>query len=134
MLSLIVSFSVKLVGICWEMKKTITIIICFLLLLLKIIIPQILVEKFCFTIHLSYLQYCYQVWVLISIHCEVYLIQHYTCDKVCQWLAAGQWFSPGTSVSSTNKTDCYDITDILLKVVLNTINQNQLLCRDKHTL
>jgi hypothetical protein len=43
------------------------------------------------------------------------------CDKVCQWLATGQWFSPGTLVSSTNKTDCHDITEILLKVVLNTI-------------
>ena len=28
-----------------------------------------------------------------------------------------------TPVSSTNKTDCHDITDILLKVVLNTIKQ-----------
>jgi hypothetical protein len=27
------------------------------------------------------------------------------CDKVCQWLATGQWFSAGTLVSSTNKTD-----------------------------
>jgi hypothetical protein len=36
---------------------------------------------------------------------------------------AGQWFSPGTPVSSTNKTDCHDITEILLKVALNTINQ-----------
>jgi hypothetical protein len=27
------------------------------------------------------------------------------CDKVCQWLVAGRWFSPGTPVSSTNKTD-----------------------------
>jgi hypothetical protein len=27
-------------------------------------------------------------------------------------------------VSSTNKTDCHDITEILLKVALNTINQN----------
>jgi hypothetical protein len=27
------------------------------------------------------------------------------CDKVCQLLAARQWFSLGTSVSSTNKTD-----------------------------
>jgi hypothetical protein len=27
------------------------------------------------------------------------------CDKVCQWLAAGQWFSLGTPVSSTNKTN-----------------------------
>ena len=40
-----------------------------------------------------------------------------TSDKVCQWLATGQWFSPGTPVSSTN------ITKILLKVALNTINQ-----------
>jgi len=31
------------------------------------------------------------------------------CDKVCQWLAAGQWFSPGTPVSSYNKTDCHNI-------------------------
>ena len=40
------------------------------------------------------------------------------CDKVCQWLAAGRWFSP---MSSTNKTDCHDIVEILLKMVLNTI-------------
>ena len=43
------------------------------------------------------------------------------CDKVCQWLAAGQWFSPGTPGSSTNKTDRHDIAEILLKVALNTI-------------
>jgi hypothetical protein len=36
-------------------------------------------------------------------------------DKVCQWLATGRWFSPGTLVSSTNKTDRHDITEILLK-------------------
>ena len=41
------------------------------------------------------------------------------CDKVCQWLATGLWFS---LVSSTNKTDRHDITEILLKVALNTIN------------
>jgi hypothetical protein len=35
----------------------------------------------------------------------------------------GRWFSPGTPVSSTNKTDRHDITEILLKVVLNTIKQ-----------
>jgi hypothetical protein len=34
---------------------------------------------------------------------------------------AGWWFSPGTLVSSTNKTDRHDITEILLKVALNTI-------------
>ena len=27
----------------------------------------------------------------------------------------GQWFSPGTPVSSTNKTDCYDSTELLNK-------------------
>ena len=43
------------------------------------------------------------------------------CDKVCQLLAAGHWFSPGTPVSSTNKTDRYDLTEILLKVALNNI-------------
>ena len=44
------------------------------------------------------------------------------CDKVCRCLATGQWFSPCTPVSSTNKTDSHDITEILLKVALNTIN------------
>jgi hypothetical protein len=37
-------------------------------------------------------------------------------------VATGQWFSPGTLVSSTNKTYQHDITKILLKVPLNTIN------------
>ena len=32
-----------------------------------------------------------------------------------------QWLSPGTPVSSTNQTDGHDITDILLKVALNTL-------------
>jgi hypothetical protein len=31
------------------------------------------------------------------------------------------WFSLGTLVSSTNKTDHHDITEILLKVAVNTI-------------
>jgi hypothetical protein len=35
----------------------------------------------------------------------------------------GQWFSPDTPVSSTNKTDRHDRTEILLKVALNTIFQ-----------
>jgi hypothetical protein len=36
------------------------------------------------------------------------------------WL--GRWFSP---VSSINKTDRHDVAEILLKVVLNTINQTK---------
>jgi hypothetical protein len=47
------------------------------------------------------------------------------CDKVCQWLTAGRWFSLGTPVSSTNKADRHDLTEILLKVALNTPNLNQ---------
>jgi hypothetical protein len=35
--------------------------------------------------------------------------------------AAGWWFSPGIPVFSTNKTCHHDITEILLKVALNTI-------------
>jgi hypothetical protein len=38
-------------------------------------------------------------------------------------LAHGWWFSPGTPASSTTKTGCHDIAEILLKVALNTINQ-----------
>ena len=34
---------------------------------------------------------------------------------------AGRPFSQGTQVSSTNKTDCHDITEIVLKMALNTI-------------
>jgi hypothetical protein len=45
------------------------------------------------------------------------------CDKVWQWIATGRRFSPGTPVSSTNKTGRHDISEIMLKVALNTINQ-----------
>jgi hypothetical protein len=45
------------------------------------------------------------------------------CDKVCQWFAAGRWQSPSIPISFTNETDCHDITEILLKVALNTTTQ-----------
>ena len=38
-------------------------------------------------------------------------------DKIGQWLATGGWFSLDTPVSSTNKTDCHDIAEILLSGV-----------------
>ena len=41
-------------------------------------------------------------------------------NMVCQWLAAGRG-SPGPPVSSTNKTDRHDITEILFKVEFNII-------------
>jgi hypothetical protein len=46
-------------------------------------------------------------------------------DEVYQLLAHGRWFSPGTPASSTTKTGRHDIAEILLKVTLNTKNQNQ---------
>jgi hypothetical protein len=59
------------------------------------------------------------LWVRIPFSRDV--LDTTLCDKVCQWLAAGRWFSPGTLISSTNKTDSHDIIEILLKVALNTI-------------
>jgi hypothetical protein len=59
------------------------------------------------------------LWIRISIKTRCTTL----CDKVCQWLATGQWFSPGPPVSSTNKTDRHDITEILLKVAFDTIKQ-----------
>ena len=48
----------------------------------------------------SYLQSLHQN----KVHCAV-----------CQWLVTGQWFSPGTPVSSTNKIDRHDITESGIK-------------------
>ena len=47
-------------------------------------------------------------------------------DKVYQLLAYGRWFSLGTPASSTTKTGRHHRTEILLKVALNTKNQNQI--------
>ena len=83
-----------------------------------------------------YTRYKNMWWSLNPTHGEVYSIQKYVmkfesyswwgvldtkiCDEVCQWLATGQWFSPGTPVSFTNKTYHHDIAELLLKVSLNT--------------
>ena len=40
----------------------------------------------------------------------------------CQWLGTDLGVFPGTPISSSNKTYRHDITEILLKVALNTIN------------
>ena len=48
---------------------------------------------------------------------KVYSIQHYVIKFVSD---LRQVFSPGTPVSSTNKTDHHDITEILLKLTLDT--------------
>jgi hypothetical protein len=66
------------------------------------------------------------LWVRISMRARCTTF----CDKVCQWLVTGRWFCPGPPVSSTNKTDRHDITEILLKVALNTIKQTTLYWND----
>ena len=43
------------------------------------------------------------------------------CDKVCQWLATGLWFSPVLRFPPPIKTYHHDIAEILLKVAFNTI-------------
>ena len=48
-----------------------------------------------------------RVWIPLKVRCTL-------CDKVCQW------FFLGTPFSSTNKTDCHDIAEKLLKALLNT--------------
>ena len=42
-------------------------------------------------------------------------------STLSKWLVAGRRFSPGTAVSSTNKTYLHNITEIFLKVALSTI-------------
>jgi hypothetical protein len=66
------------------------------------------------------------LWVRILIRATCTTL----CDKVCQWLTTGQWFSLCPLVSSTNKTDGHDKTKILLKGALNTVKTN----KQKHNL
>ena len=54
------------------------------------------------------------------IHGKVYSMHHYVIKFVSD-LQQVCGFSPGFPVSNTIKTDCHDITEILLKVALNTI-------------
>jgi hypothetical protein len=76
------------------------------------------------------------VWQLDSqLPMQSVTYHHYSCefethsgdttlfDKVWQGLTADRWFTQGTLVSSINKTDRNDITEIFLNVALNTINQ-----------
>jgi hypothetical protein len=60
---------------------------------------------------LIFLSVTLKLWVQIPSRRGV--LDTILCDKLCLWIAAGQWFSPGTPVSFTNKTDCHDIAEIL---------------------
>jgi hypothetical protein len=43
-------------------------------------------------------------------------------DTICHKLAAGRWFSPGTEVTASAKTDRHDMTETLLKEELKHHN------------
>ena len=62
--------------------------------------------------------YHYYSWEFES--CSWRVVLDTLCDKVCQWLATSQWFLG----FATNKTDCHNITAILLKMVLKHHNPN----------
>ena len=70
------------------------------------------------------------------VHGKVYLmgpvLDTTLCDKVCQLLATGHWFSTGSPLFSNNKTGRHDIIEILLKVALNTINQTNQLQKENY--
>ena len=62
------------------------------------------------------------LWVRISIRARCTKL----CDKVGQWLVTVRWFSLGPPVAFINKTDCHDITEILLKKALSIIKQTNI--------
>jgi hypothetical protein len=65
-------------------------------------------------------------------------IYNYLCNQclspVCPWLAAGWRFPSGTPLSIIIKTYLHDITEILLKVVLNTITLTQIPYKTTHSI
>ena len=79
------------------------------------------------SLHIYIYIYIYRLdYLTICMILIIKLYIYFVCTWLDSWwLATGQWFSSGTLVSSTNKTDIHDITEILFKVLLNTINQTK---------
>jgi hypothetical protein len=61
------------------------------------------------------------------VHGEVYSIQHYVIKFVSDLRQVGEILR-----FSANKTDCHDITEILLKVTLNAIHQPTMITFPRH--
>jgi hypothetical protein len=59
---------------------------------------------------LSRLMLC--VRILIRARCTT------LCDGVCEWLAAGRWFTLYLPVFSINKTDRHEVTEILSQCII----------------
>ena len=70
-----------------------------------------------------------QTTIYKTLHRKLQIEQHETKLKTeaeLMWLRSGRWFSPDTPVSTSNKTERHDITEILLKVALQTTTSNHL--------
>ena len=50
------------------------------------------------------------------------------CDKVCRLPAEGRWFLLVTLASSINKTDCHNMTKILLNVAFKQTKKTEIHC------
>ena len=62
---------------------------------------------------------CNQCLSSLTLSVPIPLMERCTrCDNACQLLTVGRWFTP---VHSTNKADRHDISELLLKVALDTI-------------
>ena len=76
----------------------------------------------CFSQLISFLCNVFIFYSSLSIPLMAGVLDTTLCDKVnCQWLATGRWFSRGTLVFFTNKTDHHDIAEKMMTVALNTI-------------
>ena len=64
---------------------------------------------------------------------QIFCVANKCSQCNCSWLVVGIRFSPGTLVSSINKTDRHDITEILLNVVLTIINLTYILMHNTNT-
>jgi hypothetical protein len=56
-----------------------------------------------------YNQYLSPLTLWVQIPLRRCVLETTLCDKACKRLVTGQWFSPVTPVSSTNKTNIHDI-------------------------
>jgi hypothetical protein len=69
--------------------------------------------------------FCYLDFIAVNQSRSGRGVQHYVIHVFSDLRRTVRWFSLGTPVSSANKTDRHDITEILLKVALNTIKANK---------
>ena len=86
------------------LQKFVTIVLTFSL--------EIILRQFLSPFHKDYLTTNFNLTTKITLtikNSSLGVLDIILCDKVCQWFATGQWFSPSTPVFSTNKADRYNV-------------------------